>query len=205
MEFLLTYICEHAHHAHWIIFVLLLLAGLNIPISEDLMLLTGGAIASTCIPDHTFRLYFWIFLGCYLSAWEGYWIGRLLGPRLYIIRPFKYIVTHKRLETLRTYYAKYGVFTFIVGRFIPGGIRNALFMSSGLMKMPFNLFVMRDGIACLISTSIIFTIGFHFGEHINKIIYYVKHYSEIFAAIISTLVLVGLVYFWYTHWSKKEA
>lgn len=204
MEFILDFICGHAEHAHWILFFLLLLAGLNIPISEDLILLGGGAIASTCIPEHTFRLYLWIFLGCYLSAWEAYWIGRLLGPRLYTIRPFKYIVTIKRLNSLRTYYAKYGALTFVVGRFIPGGIRNALFMSCGLTKMPFNLFIMRDGVACLLSTSLIFLIGFHFAEHIDQLLYYVKHYSEIFAFSIGGLLLAGLVYFWYSHHLEKK-
>ena len=33
---------ENANHAHWMIFCLLLLAGLNIPISEDLMLMEAG-------------------------------------------------------------------------------------------------------------------------------------------------------------------
>jgi len=203
IQSILTFICAHAHHAHWIIFGLLMLAGLSFPISEDILLLTGGAIASTCIPDQTLHLYTWIYFGCYLSAWEAYWIGRLLGPRLYTIRPFKYIITPERLDVLRHYYAKFGVFTFIVGRFVPGGIRNALFMSSGLTKMPFHLFILRDGLACLISTSTIFTIGFHFGENIEIIIYTVKHYSEIFGAIIAVLVLAGLGYLWYIHRSDK--
>src|SRR5262245_32067312 len=101
IESLFTYICEHANHAHWIIFSLLLLAGLNIPISEDLMLIGGGAIASTCIPEHTLRMFIWIYLGCYLSAWEAYWIGRLLGPRLYRIRLFNHIITPHRMDVLR--------------------------------------------------------------------------------------------------------
>lgn len=199
MESLLTFICEHAHHAHWIIFLLLLLAGLNLPISEDLMLIGGGAIASTCLQGQALHLYIWIFLGCYLSAWEGYWIGRLLGPRLYSIRPFKYIVTPRRLETLRNYYTRFGVFTFIVGRFIPGGIRNALFISSGMMKMPFQLFIFRDGLACLFSTAVLFSIGYHFGEHLNEMIASIQFYGEIAGIAIGALLIAGLSYLWYTY------
>src|SRR5438046_2338570 len=100
MEAFFSYICDHAHHAPWIMFSLLLLSGLSLPISEDVLLLGGGAIASTCIPDHTLRLYLWLFFGCYLSAWEAYSIGRFLGPRLYKIPYFRSIITPHRLDVL---------------------------------------------------------------------------------------------------------
>jgi membrane-associated protein len=198
MEELFSYVCAHAHNAHWIMFLILLLSGLNLPISEDLMLLSGGAIAAVCIPDHALRLYIWVFLGCYLSAWEVYWIGRLLGPRLYKFPLFRSIITPERMEWLRHYYAKFGVFTFILGRFVPGGVRNALFLSSGLTKMPFHLFIIRDGLACLISSSIIFSIGYHFATHIDTVIYYFQHYTNIFLIFLFAGLALVAGYFWYS-------
>ena len=137
MESFVSFACENAHSAHWIFFLLLMLAGLSLPISEDIILLTGGAIASTCIPDETLHLFLWIYAGCWISAWETYWIGRYFGPKLYDIRWFRHIITPERIHRLHHYYEKFGVFTFIIGRFIPGGVRNALFMTAGLGKMPF--------------------------------------------------------------------
>ncbi len=204
IESLLHYICEHAHHAPWIIFFLLLLSGLNIPISEDMMLLGGGAIANTCFQDHVWQLYIWIFLGCYLSAWEGYWIGRLLGPKLYQITFFKKIITPGRMEWLRSYYAKYGIFTFIIVRFCPGGVRSALFMSSGLTKMPFPLFMIRDGFACLLSSSIIFSVGYHFAENIDTIFLYLKRYSLLFFALFFVALTTVLIYYGYLYYLKRE-
>jgi membrane-associated protein len=188
------YVCENAHHAHWIIFILFLLAGCNFPISEDLLMIGGGAIASTCIPDHTLRLYLWILVGCYFSSWETYWIGRLLGPKLYQIRLFSHIITPERLDLLRSYYAKFGIFTFILGRFCPGGIRNVLFLSSGFTKMPFRLYVLRDGFAALISTTLLFYLGFLFGAHFNVIIDYVEQYSVVFLIVLVSLILVWIGY-----------
>lgn len=204
MESIFAYVCEHAHHAHWILFCLLLLTGFNIPISEDLILICGGAIASTCVPEHTLRLYIWLFLGCYLSAWQAYWIGRLLGPRLYDIKLFRSIITPKRMEKLRHYYAKFGIFTFIVGRFAPGGIRNALFMSSGLMKMPFEFFIARDGLACLISSMVFFQIGYRFGENMDTVLYYFHHYSHMLLLALSIIALLGLGYFFYHRYVHKK-
>lgn len=203
MEGILTYICEHASHAHWIIFCLLLLSGLNIPISEDVLLLGGGAIASTCIPDHAIRLYLWIFFGCILSAYEAYWIGRILGPKLYDFRFFSHLVTPKRVKLLQYYFAKFGIFTFIIGRFCPGGVRNTLFMTSGFSKMPFPLFMLRDGVGCLLSTLVTFNIGYFFGQNIDQILLHFRLYSEYFIGLICLAVALGLAYFWMIRkWGK---
>lgn len=205
IEALLSYICENAHHAPWIIFSLLLLSGLNIPISEDMMLLGGGAIAGTCFQGYAWELYTWIFLGCYLSAWEGYWIGRLLGPKLYQVALFKKVMTPDRMDWLRSHYARYGVLTFIIVRFCPGGVRSALFMSSGFTKMSFPLFILRDGLACLLSTSIIFSIGYHFAGNIYKIFLYFKKYSLVFFSLFFVALTIALVYYGYQHYFNKKS
>lgn len=197
MESALSLICEHAHHAHWLVFFLLLLAGLNVPISSDVIILTAGAIASTCIPEHAYSLYAFIYVGYALAAWEAYWIGRLLGPQLYRFRWLSHVITPTRLEKLRHYYAKYGLLTFIVGRFIPGGVRNAMFMSSGLIKMPFHLFILRDGLAAFISSLFLFSVGFIFGEHIEEVKYYFYRYAEIILALGCLGIVCAFAYFRY--------
>lgn len=204
MEALFSFVCEHSHHAPWILFGILLLTGIGLPISEDLILIGGGMIASSCIPEHTFKIYFWLLCGCYLSAWEVYWIGRLLGPRLYSIRLFRSILTPERLDLLRHYYAKFGIFTFIVGRFCPGGVRNALFMSSGLTKMPFYLFALRDCLAGLISSSLFFYIGYRFGEYLDVIVYYFYRYTYWFLTVILILIVAKFIHSWYVHYSKQK-
>lgn len=194
MEALFDFISSNAAHAHWIFFGLLILAGLNVPISEDLMLLGGGALTSTLLPDHVLKMYLWIFLGCYVSAWEAYWIGRLLGPKLFQIRFFKHIITAERVEKLRAYLQRFGIYTFILGRFCPGGVRNALFMSSGLTKMPFLSFIGRDLVACLLSSTVLFYLGFQFGEHLDTIIFYVSKYNKVFLLAIGCLLMAIVFY-----------
>lgn len=153
-------LCVYAHSAYWILFTLLMLSGLFLPISEELILITGGAIAGNCIPEHTLHLFLWVYAGAWLSAWEVYWIGRLAGPKLYDLRGIKRYLTKKRVDRLHHYYEKFGIFTFIVGRFLPGGVRNTLFLTSGLGKMPFMKFILRDGIACLMSSATFFLYRF---------------------------------------------
>lgn len=202
METYINLICLYAPHAYWIIFCLLMLAGLNIPISEDILLLTGGMLAGTCIPEQKYFLFAWIYAGCWMSAWEAYWVGRLAGPKLYEIKWFSYILTPERIAKLHHYYERFGIFTFIIGRFIPGGVRNALFITSGMGKMPFNKFIVRDGLACLLSSTTIFIIGYLFGENYHLIVQKLETINGILVVLLSVVGISSLAYF---VWRRKRA
>lgn len=188
-ESIVAFAFNHAEASHWFFCTLILLAGLNIPISEDVVLITAGALASTCCPEMVYIQFPWLFLACWIAAWEAYWIGRLVGPKLYSIRWFSHVLNPHRIDRLHYYYNKFGFLTFMVGRFIPGGVRNCLFMSSGLGKMPFSLFILRDFPACLLSVSFLYFLGFSFGQHLDWIIYIFKKYQFYFVGIL----LLGII------------
>lgn len=196
-ETLLQSICENAHHAGWVIFALLLLSGFCLPISEDFLLIGGGVIASTCYPGPPYQLFIWLFLGCYLSAWEAYWLGRILGPRLHQFSLFKRTLSPERISKIKEYYIRFGIFTFIVGRFLPGGVRNTIFISSGFIHMPFPLFILRDGIACLISTHVFFFTGYFFGKNLSTANHYLRLYEEWVFALFVLIVICFISFFWY--------
>lgn len=186
----------HIEYAHWIFFALLMLAGLNVPFSEDLIVITAGALAATLSPISPWIFYLIIFLGCWISAWEAYWIGRLIGPKLYEIRWFSWILTRERIERLHLLYEKFGIYTFLVGRFIPGGFRNVLFMSSGMGKMPFSLFLLRDTPACLLSSSVLFSLGFFFGQNLEELTTSFKAWSFWVLLIFLAILVATLVIYW---------
>lgn len=204
MESLLSFICEHAHEAQWIIFGLLLLTGFNIPISEDLIIIGAGVIVSTCIPDHLVSMWIWVYAGACLSAWEAYWIGRTLGPKLYEISWFKRIVTTKRVAKLRHYYEKFGLLTFIVVRFMPGGFRNGFSMSAGLSKMPFLQFAIRDEIAALLSVNVLFWLGHAFGSNWELLVHYIKRYDEWAFGVVVVISLTILAVFLIRRYLKRN-
>src|SRR5689334_23659702 len=128
MEAIISLLSQHAHTAHWYVFFAMLLAGCNIPISIDLLILMSAFLAAMIIPEHTAYLFLSCLLGCYFSAWGAYWIGRFIGPQLCKMRYLSRLINTQRLEKMKAYYEKYGVRTFILGRFIPFGLRNCLFM-----------------------------------------------------------------------------
>src|ERR1700738_921331 len=127
-----AYFCAHAMYAHFVFFGLLVLAGVNIPISEDLILIMGGALVAICVPENYVVMLVCLYAGCIVSAYEAFWLGRWAGPKLYTMRYLRHFVTPERVAKLRTWIERFGIFTFVVVRFIPGGVRNGLFMTSGL-------------------------------------------------------------------------
>ena len=64
METFLEWLTLHAAHAHYILFGLLMISGFSLPVSEELMLIVGGVLASSIIPEHTIHLFLAVFLGC---------------------------------------------------------------------------------------------------------------------------------------------
>ncbi len=187
-------ILNHVDCAHWIIFGLFILAGLNFPISEDLLIILGGVLASTLIPENTWKIFAAIFFGAFLSDWILYWIGRKFGPILWKMRWFSRMIHSKRLEQIQNYYQKYGVATLFVGRFIPFGVRNCLFLTAGLGKVRFIKFLLVDGVACLLSNTILFSLSYYFGKNYSKFDLSLKWVN---IAIFSAFLIALIAFFCY--------
>lgn len=201
METIIQLIFEHAQYAHWIIFGALMLAGLNVPISEDLMIIFSAVLAATVIPENTAKLFAAVFLGAYISDWACYWIGRHFGPKLWKISWFAKTFDPKKIDRLHHYYAKYGFLTLLIGRFIPFGVRNGLFLTAGLGKMHFGKFLLSDGIACLLSNVALFSLAYAVGKNYASLLSAVKTFN-IFLFAAFTISIIGFI--WYKR-RKKAA
>ena len=189
MDNLLEFLIPYANLSHYIIFIALMLAGLNVPLSEDLLIICGGILAATVVPENTYLLFAAIFLGSYLSDWEAYWIGRLLGPKLWHSRWFSSMVSKKSVEKVNRFYQRYGFSTLLVGRFIPFGVRNCLFLTAGLSKMSFLRFLISDGIACIISNITLFYLAFKFGKNYPLLINYLEQFHFIIFSIFLLIII----------------
>tara|TARA_B100000925_G_scaffold291479_1_gene279675 strand:+ start:1458 stop:2054 length:597 start_codon:yes stop_codon:yes gene_type:complete len=189
METFIQFIQENGANAHFIIFGLLLLAGFNIPVSEDGMLFISALIA-TKYPENFYLLFFGVYLGAYFSDLICYWLGRYLGPKIWNIKLFAKMVSPEKVDKLGGFYKKYGVFTLLFGRFIPFGVRNGLFLTAGLTKMNFLKFALTDLLACTISCTLFFNLYYKFGE---TVIEYVKKGNIIIFSIFITGIVIYLL------------
>ncbi len=188
MEDFLLYINSHVALAPYLICGLLFLAGLNIPVSEDLMVFTSAVLAAKN-PEYKTQLFIWLFIGAYGSDIISYWLGRFLGPKLWNIKFFKKMVSQERVSKLGKFYNKNGFITLLVGRFIPFGVRNALFITAGLSRLNFGKFALYDFIACSVSTVAFFNLYYTYGE---AVIEYVKKGNII---IFSIAAFIAVIFF----------
>jgi membrane-associated protein len=202
MENILNFITQYHAFAPWIIFALLILAGLNVPISIDIMVIIAALLAANVIPDQTLTLFLCIVFGCHISALGSYWLGRLAGEKLLKQRWFQKIFHTERLAKIEKFHKKRGFATILIGRFIPFGIRNCLFMSAGMSKSSFVKFTIQDFIACSIWASTSFYLFYTLGKNFEQMVKFAKTFNILIFSAFSVTV-IGVI--WYKKWRKKRA
>ncbi|NDD58439.1 MAG: DedA family protein [Chlamydiae bacterium] len=194
MENLVEFVTSNADKAHWFIFFGLLLAGLNLPVSIDLVMVISAILAASFVPENKYLIFTSVLFGCIFSAWIAYFLGRFLGDRLVKLPFFAKLLSTQRVNKLKKFYQKYGVLTFIVGRFIPFGVRNCIFMTSGISKMPFKTFALRDVLACTIWATTSFSLFYLLGQNFETIWNSVKTFNIIIFSAFSVTVIILIWY-----------
>lgn len=192
-------ITQHASWAHWYLFAAILLAGFNLPFSIDLLILCAAVLAATVIPENTWLIFFSALVGSYISAMCAYWLGRLVGKHLYRWKFFAKLLGPKRLSKIKEFYDKHGLWTLVVGRFIPFGIRNCIFMSSGMSRVHFGKFMLMDGVACSLWCSLSFYLFYTLGKNHSLVWNTLKTFNLIIFAAFGVTV-IGVI--WYK--SRKK-
>jgi len=73
LEWFRSLMLAHADFAPWYLFGAILLAGFNLPVSIDILLVAAALLAATALPEKMWHLFAAVSIGCYLSA--GFRIG----------------------------------------------------------------------------------------------------------------------------------
>jgi len=196
VETVANWLALHASHAPFFVFGLLLLTGFSFPVSEDIIVIASGVLASTVIPEKKTALFVAVIVGSCLSDWVAYWIGRGLGGKMLNIRWFRKSFSEGRRDVVARFFERYGFLTLFIGRMIPFGVRNTVFMAAGAGKMPFLRFLLSDGIGCVIFSSVVFFVAVRCGETYDQLHTFVSSIGYLFGLglLISALA-------WYI-WSR---
>jgi membrane protein DedA with SNARE-associated domain len=201
MELLSSILVDLAPYVHFISFGLLLLAGLNFPVSEDLTFIISASLAATVVPENTVPIFIGCFSGALVSDIIAYGIGRFGINRLRSLPMIRSLARESRVEKITRYFDKYGIATLFFGRFFPFGVRNVLFMTSGMIRLTFYRFLLIDLIALCITSTILFTLGYMFGKNYRDLIPYLDQYKTFLFIILIMIVAFILVrrYFFRDH------
>ena len=167
-----AWIGQYISYFPLVIFISLLLGGFNLPISEDLIVITAALLCKqekASIPAFYAALYF----GAVLSDYLVYFWGWLLGRGRISGRFFSKLISKNNINRIANALEQHGFLTFLCGRFIPFGIRNIISMTSGFVNFPFYKFALFDAIAAVCNISALFWLVYFLGQrgsHLMKII-----------------------------------
>ena len=167
-----AWIGQYVSYFPLVIFISLFLGGFNLPISEDIIVITAALLCKqekASIPVFYAALYF----GAIISDYLVYFWGWLLGRGRISGRFFSKLISENNISRISNALERHGFLTFLFGRFIPFGIRNIISMTSGFVNFPFYKFAFFDAIAAVCNISALFWLVYFLGQrgsHFMKII-----------------------------------
>lgn len=171
-----------------VIFLLLLGAGLGIPIPEDVPLLATGVLATS---------------ESGLSVAQGaavctafvltrdlivYALGRRYGTAILRRRPFSRIAPEELVTRYQAIIRRRAIPVVFFGRFVVG-LRSAIFFAAGTAGVSARLFLLVDAIAAFVSVPFFVWLGWRFASELDRVEVITKDIRWV------SLVLVGLLAF----------
>jgi membrane protein DedA with SNARE-associated domain len=163
-------------------------AGMGLPVSQDLVLLLGGLLASRGVTD------FWPTLaagygGALLGDLLMHRWGKRLGPAAYEQPWVRKVLPLERQERLRAHFARHGAATIFVARHAPL-VRAATFFLSGASGVPRWKVLLADAVSALLTVPLWVWLGFRFGEQLPWLLKRIHRVQWALAA--AALVAVAL-------------
>ena len=148
-----------------IMFAILIACGFGFPMPEDVVLITGGILASREVVTFT-NTFIVTMAGVLIGDGIVFTIGRVYGQKVKQLGPFKKIFTPKRDEKIMNWFAKYGDKVIFFARFAPG-LRTPLFLTAGSYRVSYTKFLVLDGFAAIISVPVWIWVGYIFGANLE--------------------------------------
>ncbi len=146
--------------------LILVLGGLGLPIPEEAPVLLAAILSrngrmwgplafSTCLA------------GVLLGDFIVYFLGYYFGERVLSLPLTRRLLTRAREAQIKGYFHRHGFKILILGRFAVG-FRTAAYLTAGILKLPPLRLLLTDLVAALLSTSLMFGLGYLFAHQIEK-------------------------------------
>lgn len=177
---------------HWpylTVLLVLMAAGLGLPIPEDIPLLTGGYfchLGKASLPIMVVVGLAGVMVGDLIL----FSLGRRFGHHVVEHRFMRRLVNPRRLLLAEELFARHGVKIIFAGRFLPG-LRPMIFMAAGVLRVRRAAFVLVDGLAACISVPLLVVLGKVFGGSLERIKHDVRTATHGMALVLMVLALIG--------------
>jgi membrane-associated protein len=139
-----------------------------------------------------------LWIAAILGDSANYWIGSLLGPKVFHKKESRWL-NPKHLERTHQFYEKYGAKTIILARFLPI-IRTFAPFVAGIGRMTYGKFFFYNVAGGLLWVTIFMVVGYLFGNHPAVR----KNFTLVIFGIIG-VSCIPVVVEWWRHWREARA
>lgn len=181
-----------SHGSIALVVLALIVAGLGLPIPEDIMLLAAGVLV------HRGEVSYAGALGaCAVGVMVGdtmiFTLARRLGPSALDRRPLNLLVTPSRRERIEHMFARYGNVIVFMARHM-AGLRAPTFAMAGMHNMSLTKFWLWDGLGLCVSAPVVIGIGYWLAENLDAARAYLKNFESVVLGVLALAVVAFLVW-----------
>jgi membrane protein DedA with SNARE-associated domain len=178
------------------VFSALVAAGFGAPIPEEIPVATGGVLVGRDWnnPD---GLQWWIMLplcilGIVLCDSFLYVAGRKWGRWLISLGWVqRRVLSPERFQQIEKNFHDYGIRILLISRILPG-IRTPLFLTAGIVRLPFRKFLLADAAYAVVGVNLIFWLAYALTDQFLKLLEVVRSYERLGAVAVLSFI-AGLI------------
>lgn len=178
----------------------LIVAGLGVPIPEDIMLLAAGVLVHRGEVSYAGAL-----IACAIGVFVGdttiFLIARRLGPAALTRRPLRWVITPERRERVEEMFARRGNVIVFMGRHM-AGLRAPIFAMAGMHNMKLRSFWLWDGLGLCVSAPVVIGIGWWLADSLDDAKKYMQHFE---LAVLALIVSLGVGFFVWRRFRRVKA
>src|SRR3954465_14671876 len=170
-------------------FIFIALTGCGMPIPEEAAIVVAGVLSS----QGQLQWPWLAFAACLAGAIVGdsfmYGIGHRWGHGIFTQHPrFAKLFASDNEQQFQRAVENHALKVMLLARFLVG-IRAPVYVMTGVVRLPFRLFLIYDVISASLVVAVVFGLSYIFGE---KVTVWVRH-AEIRATIVFALVIIAAV------------
>lgn len=175
------------------VFGMLVAAAFGAPIPEEIPIATGGVMVGRALGDPESGMRWWAMLplciiGVVLCDAFLYWVGRWWGPWL-ITRKWvqRRVLSPERFQKIEKNFHEYGIRILLIARVLPG-IRTPVFLSAGIVRLPFRKFLLADFLYAIPGVNLIFWLAWGLADTFMELLHKVESHRPVAILVILSFV-----------------
>lgn len=181
-----------SHGSIGLVVLALVVAGLGLPVPEDIMLLAAGVLVHRGEVSFVGAL-----AACAVGVLVGdttiFLIARKLGPAAITRRPLRWLITPSRRIRIEEMFKKRGNVIVFMGRHM-AGLRAPIFAMAGINGVPLRSFWLYDGLGLCVSAPVVIGIGYKLAEELPKAKAYLHEFETGILGALALLIIGFIVW-----------